>query len=230
MLTWVVLTWVGVMLLLLLSGVYDGARLGDAGHLLRAWHAVLTHAVLTEDLPSPEDLADFVRPTVELVQLAAVPEPEVRLAAVVRQAESRAQFVSRLLLNWTVGVSHLPERVDTRRLPVAELRLRRLRWLGALERLMGLVGPLVRYRPATHIASLRWALHLLVGALRQAERARPERRARLLRDVAHDFALIMHDVVESHGQALGPFLRWRAALPALPPGGGKWKTPFGWME
>lgn len=210
---WTVLAivWVIPLLVVWLWGIFEGMRLGDDAALWRAWERVLDR-----DPPRPEELADLLGPAVEWVEHAAVQvDAPAPLATAVREADSRAERAASVLLTWTVGVARLEQRMDDRRLAVGALRLRQLRLLAAVERPLALVGLTCRWRPATHLITLRWSLRLLVRALRAAERAEPARRARLLADIAADFALIRDDIVASHAAVLGPFLRWRTTMPRL---------------
>lgn len=229
--TVMVIAWAVPLVVLWLWGFYDGAgTVGNHAFLLRTWHRLMT-----EDPLSTEDLTDVLGPVVEFVEHAAVQAEAAERAEawshpgrLAREVERRTHLVRTTLLDWVVGVSQLDQHVATHRLPIAKLRLRRLRLLAWAERPLALVGRVCRFRPATHLATLRWSLRLLISALRRAERAAPARRARMLRDIAADFDLIARDCIASHALALEPFLRWRAALPALPGPEGKWKTPFGW--
>lgn len=217
----------------MLWGLYEGWGLRGNSFLLRTWHRLLTG-----DPPSAEELSELLGPAVELVRVAAreaagesAAPATGPLSAVVSEAEGRSRPVLEAFVSWTVGLIQIDApSLAARRLPVAELRLRRLKLLARAEPSLAVIGRLFRHRPSTHLTTLRWALRVLLGALHQAERAEPARRARLLADIAADLALVVHDCIESHALARESFLRWRAALPALPEGGGRWKTPYGWMN
>lgn len=175
-------------------------------------------------------------PAVTLVEHAAVEAKETTrladapsLVGALVETDSRSARVASVLMTWTVGINLVDEAMERRRLPIGDLHLRRLRLLARIERPLDVMGRFCRIRPATHMAALRWALRLLAGALREAEIAEPLRRARLLADVAADFALIRGDIVASHAAALGPFLRWRATSPLVVAGrGDACQPPLRW--
>lgn len=207
--------------------LYVGHGLDDAAFILRAWQRVLS-----SDPPSPEELHSLLGPALELVgdvtEDVATGRGDARdgvrailsrgparsVTGALYEAEARTSPVADLLLDWTVGLSWVRELESPRPLAVRVLRLRRLQALALLERPMRLIGRcFTQAAPVAHLATLRWALRLLVRALRDAQRARPDQRERLLEAIRADFALIADDCVRSHAAVIGPFLRWRASCP-----------------